>query len=209
MTFEKLSDNLNLLIAEARLNANELARRTGIPASSIKKIRNNDNPNPTLSTLVPLANFFSITVSQLIGDTPLKSENKQGIETSHSLQQQRIPLISWSEAASWPETLDTEHTFITAKCQYSKNSFGLVLEEDLNEQFPKGTLLLIDCEALLEGRDYALVLKDNQNKPSIKQILIEDDQIFLKSLQLDNLIVSKSGEYKILGIVMEYRKYLK
>ena len=209
MTYEKLSDNLNLLMAEARLNANELARRTNIPPSSIKKIRNNDNPNPTLTTLSPLANFFSVTVSQLIGEIPLKLDSKQVIETSYALQQQRIPIISWSEAASWPEILDIEHTSIATEHKYSKNSFGLVTEKNINERLPEGTLLLIDTEATIEGCDYALVLKNNQNAPSIKQILIEDDQIFLKSLQIDNLIISKSDEYKILGIIVEYRTYLK
>lgn len=204
--YDKLSKNLNSLMAEARINASELARRINVPASSIKRIRNNDNPNPTLSTLAPIAAHFSLTISQLIGDIPLKLEHRT---PSCNLQQQTIPIISWNEAVAWPDVSDAEHTFIAVERQYSKNTFGLVVEENINERFLKGTLLLIDSEALIEGHDYALILKDNQNKPSIRQIIIEDDQIFLKSLLVDNLIISKSDEYKILGVVMEYRNYLK
>lgn len=207
MTCEKLSNNLNLLMAEARVNANELARHTGIPPSSIKKIRNNDNPNPTLTTLTPLANYFSISLSQLIGDIPLKLDHESVINPY--LTQQRIPIISWNEAASWPEISNEEHAFIITERQFSKKAFGLIMEININERWPKGTILLIDCEAPIEVCDYAIVLKDDQNKPSIKQILIEDDKIFLKSLLIDNLIELKSSEYKILGTVMEYRNYLK
>ena len=69
--FEKLCENLNFLMTKNVLNASELARSTGLPASTIKKIRNHDNPNPTLATLRPLAQYFSISLSQLIGDEPL------------------------------------------------------------------------------------------------------------------------------------------
>jgi SOS-response transcriptional repressor LexA len=208
MDYKKLSDNLNLLMANARLNANELARRTGIPASSIKKIRNNDNPNPTLTTLVPLANFFSTTVSQLIGDVPLKVESNRIIDPSQQ-SQQSVPVITWKDAATWPTITNIEQTFVLSERQYSKNTFGLIVEENTRDRFIKGTLLLIDCEAPVQGQDYVIVIKDNQTIPSIKQILIEDDQIYLKSLQVENLIIPKSSEYKILGTIIEYRNYLK
>jgi len=196
-------------MAEARLNASELARRTSVPPSSIKKIRNNDNLNPTLSTLMPLANFFSISLSQLVGDVPLNIENRQINETSNKQLQYPLPIISWNEAASWPNTSELEHNLIFSERSFSKNSFALITEETINERIPKGTVLLIDCDASPESSDYVLVIKRHQSKPSIKQILIEDDQIFLKSLQVENLVVPKSSDYKILGIVMEYRKYLK
>ena len=72
---EKLSQNLNLLMAEARINAEALSRHISLPASTIKKVRNNNDSNPTLSTLTPLANYFSLTISQLIGDEPFDEEH--------------------------------------------------------------------------------------------------------------------------------------
>ena len=44
--FEKLSDNLNLLMEGASISADELGRSTGIPSSTIKKIRNRYNRTP-------------------------------------------------------------------------------------------------------------------------------------------------------------------
>ena len=74
---QRLSAILNHLMAESRIDGVQLSRRTGVPVTTINRLRKNDvDNNPTLSTLVPLANFFVITVSQLIGDGPEKSTVK-------------------------------------------------------------------------------------------------------------------------------------
>ncbi len=78
---EKLCKNLNMLMTEARLNAGELSRRINLPASTIKKIRTHHHSNPTLSTLAPLAKYFSLTISQLVGDEPLPDTHIKGTYT--------------------------------------------------------------------------------------------------------------------------------
>src|SRR5688572_30667176 len=108
--FEKLSDNLNLLMAEVHISADELSRRTGIPASTIKKIRNRYNPNPTLATLIPLAQFFSVTLGQLVGDEPLPENRLQGLHQNNVIMSQtNLPIISWQEAITWPKSATETH----------------------------------------------------------------------------------------------------
>jgi transcriptional regulator with XRE-family HTH domain len=209
MTFEKLSSNLNLLMAKARLNANELARRTGIPASSVKKIRNNINPNPTLATLAPIANYFSITISQLIGDISLPEEQPSNIHDSHATTQNLIPLISWDETNEWPKHAAPSYFTVISERPYSQNAFGLIVEEESWKAFSKGTILLVDPAIMPKQHDYVIVSKDNQITPTLKQILIEDNAIFLKSILIDNHVIQKSSEHKILGVIMEHRKYLR
>ncbi|MFZ2315066.1 MAG: helix-turn-helix domain-containing protein [Gammaproteobacteria bacterium] len=209
MKFENLSNNLNWLMAEERLNSNELARRTGIPASSIKKIRNNDNPNPTLTTLAPLASFFSITVSQLIGDTPLSNDKSNKTEALHNHTPHQIPIISWEDSINWPSKSEQEYPLIAVERPYSQNSFCLLIEEESCKCFPKGTLLLIDPNIALQHLDYGLLIKEDQNKPTLKQIIIEEKMIFLKSLIIESHIIQKTNEYKILGTVVEQRNYFR
>jgi transcriptional regulator with XRE-family HTH domain len=209
MTFEKLSSNLNLLMAKARLNANELARRTGIPASSVKKIRNNINPNPTLATLAPIANYFSITISQLIGDISLPAGQAQNANGSFETTQNTIPLIAWNEAHDWSKLSKPDHPAITSERPYSQDAFGLIVEEETWKAFSKGTILLVDPVIMPQQHDYVIVSKDNQSTPALKQVLIEDDEIFLKSILIDNHVIQKNSGHKILGVIMEYRKYLR
>ena len=64
-------------MALERLSSSALARKTGVHATNIKRIRNNEQANPTVTTLLPLARYFSISLSQLIGDEVLPSKSAQ------------------------------------------------------------------------------------------------------------------------------------
>jgi transcriptional regulator with XRE-family HTH domain len=203
MTSETLSNNLNLLMANTRMNANELARQTGIPASSIKKIRNNNHPNPTLSTLTPIAHFFSITVSQLIGDTSLSAT-----PTAPNEPIKMLPIIAWDDAASWPTLTKPAAATIATERHYTQQAFGLSIRENINEIFSKGTVLIIEPDMKPQQHNYVIIQKDLQNSPSIKQVVIEDGKIFLKSILIDQPPILKTHEHRILGIVMEYRRIL-
>lgn len=205
MIFEKLSANLNLLMAGARLNSNELARRTGIPASSIKKIRNNNNPNPTLSTLAPLANYFSMTVSQLIGDTALSVNQTPLISTEAP---KKAPIITWQESTQWPQINTQRYPTISIDQPYD-DTYCLPIKDEIGAIFSRGSLVVVAPNTTPQQHDYVIFLKGNQNVPTLKQILIEDDEIFLQSLSIGSHVIKKLSEDKILGVVMECRKYLR
>jgi SOS-response transcriptional repressor LexA len=210
--FEKLSKNLNLLMVEARLNAEELSRRIGLPASTIKKIRNNNDSNPTLSTLSPLAKYFSLTISQLVGDEPFPESRVKGSYNIDSTLLNSIPLISWLEAITWPATYDVDNLFpsiITTEHTYSKNAYALLIEEDNWENLAKDTALLVDPVLNVEHRDFVIVYKAGQKIPTLKQALFDEGQIYLKPVIQGYNMLTFTDEHKILGVVVEYRKNLK
>ena len=206
--FEKLSDNLNLLMAEVHISADELARRTGIPASTIKKIRNRYSPNPTLTTLIPLAHFFSLTLGQLVGDEPLPNDRIKGTYQINESSLKQIPIITWQETLSWPNTT-SQHNFVSTEYEYNNNAYALMIEEEGWENLAKGTVLLVDPTLKIEHRDYAIVHKEGQTSPALKQILYDEDNIFLKSVLNTSNIIPFSSVHKVLGVVVEYKKYLK
>ena len=83
-------------MVEVHISADELARRTGIPASTIKKIRNNNSPNPTLNTLLPLAEYFAVSLGQLVGDEPLPESRTIGQYKNHLEKIQYVVYFSIS-----------------------------------------------------------------------------------------------------------------
>lgn len=198
--FEKLSDNLNFLMAKARINASELARKTDLPASTINKIRNRDNSNPTLLTLIPLANYFSMTVSQLVGD-----ESLSGI----SLCARRLPLITWEEAVSWPNIDKENFSLLDIQNKYGENAYALKVEEEGWEGFARDSFLIIDPIVPAEHRDFVIVHKIGQKNSSLKQILYDEGQSYLKPVMTGYKLTECTDQHKILGVVMEYRKQLK
>lgn len=204
-----LRQNLNLLMDETRLNAEELSRRIGIPASTIKKIRSNKDANPTLSTLTPIAQYFSLTISQLVGDEPFSTNRIKGEYKPTKEHMTQIPIISWTESIHWPNIQKIPTSIITTEHKYSKTAYALFVEEDDWENLAKGTALLIDPLIKPDHRDYILVHKNGQLKPTLKQAIFEEGVIYLKSVTSGIGITSLTHQHKILGVVVEYKKYLK
>ena len=206
---DKLKANLNLLMKEAHLNAEELSRRIGLPASTIKKIRNNDDPNPTLSTLTPLARYFSLTISQLVGDEPFPESRIPGSYKINPHTLNHIPLISWQEAILWPIKDNVVRSTITTEHEYSKDAYALIVEEDDWENLSKDTALLVDPALQAEHRDFIIVYKAGQKTPTLKQVLYDEGHMYLKPVTQKYNIAIFSSEHKILGVIVEYKKQLR
>lgn len=192
-------------MAETRVNANELARQTGLPASTIKKIRNRDNPNPTLTTLLPIAKFFSISLSRLVGDEPLTHIHP----VSHSQKKHRVPVLTWEEAIHWKKNHSAAQSIFAIEHAYSEQTYALIVEEDDWENLAKETILLIDPKTEPKHRDYVITHKKGQKVPTLKQLLHDDGKKYLKPIIQGYNIATLTSDHKILGVAMEYRKQLK
>ncbi|HTM64521.1 MAG TPA: helix-turn-helix domain-containing protein [Gammaproteobacteria bacterium] len=207
--FDKLSDNLNLLMAKTRINASELARQTGVPASTIKKIRSRNNINPTLATLLPLAKKFDINVSQLIGDSEIpERETKRTL--NHETKESYLPLLTWREASVWPNLPNNKQSLSDISSRkYSKQCFTLTIDEDNWEGFSKESVIIIDPEAAIEHRDFVLVHKEGSSTPALRQVLHDDGNIYLKPIVTDYNVTLLTPQHRFVGVVIETRKKLK
>ena len=63
-----LNRNLSILMKENGVSLSLLYRNTGIAIPTIKRLQNDPTTNPTIGTLLPIANFFGISITQLIGN---------------------------------------------------------------------------------------------------------------------------------------------
>lgn len=68
-----ISDNLGELMAQNGVSSTDLAKLTGIPKANISRLLSDPNCNPTILTLLPIAKYFEVSVSQLIGDDVFSS----------------------------------------------------------------------------------------------------------------------------------------
>lgn len=194
-----LSDTLNVLMAKARINSSELARATGLPATTIKRIRNNEQCNPTISTLAPIAQHFSISMSELLGG---------GITASVGAN--ALPLLSWAEAPHI-DTLTThrERAGITTELVLSKNSYALPIESDELTPFAQGGFILIDRERAAKTLDYIVVFKQGMQQAILKKLIVEGDALYLKSLIQGIQVLPLTEEFRTLGVVAQYKLDLK
>lgn len=215
----RLSEVLNHLMDEIDIDGVQLSKNTGVPVTTINRLRKGDpSNNPTLTTLVPLADFFSISVSQLIGDELLPTKRVLGEHTPNPNNWKPIPHISWAQAGKLLQTNFDFNASIpkwsATDLEVSDKAFAITMEGDsMYPRFPEGTLFIIEPEQKITNRDFILLLPNDSVTPLFKQILIDGSDYYIKSLSKDFKEIKKISlnvDHKIIGVMvqarMEYRK---
>lgn len=207
-----LKDNLHFLMSRERLTATHLGQLINLPAVTIKKIRSGENENPTIATLMPIAKYFNISISQLVGEHLINKDsfNSKLKDFDKSIKIRELPLITWETAILWPNINNNIiNNIIECSYPFSMRSFCLQCELTDYGIFQKGSVIFIDPDASYSHNDYILVHKLGQDRPSVKKVLRDDDIFYLQSLIDHNFIIQFSFEHKILGVVVLYKKQLK
>lgn len=198
---KKLSTHLNELMARERLKSSEFGRRIGLPASTIKKIRNCETPNPTIATLLPIASYFSLTLSQLVGDEDMPLYNAHG-------GLQKVPILSWKSVLQYPDDEAKTLGTISLDPPESPSSYALIVEESHLENFPQGTILIVNPDIQPKHNDYVIIHKNGSPEVYLKQWIDNQNEIYLKTLITGCPFAPLTSEHRVLGVVTEYRKRL-
>lgn len=202
---KNLSDNLNMLMAKARLSSSELARQTGLPATTIKRIRNNEQSNPTITTLEPIAKYFSITIGELLEGAALGAI----IDLRNAAGKITVPLLSWKNCAKPVSIERTSYPQISMDRQISNHGFALQIEDRDLDLFPYGGVIIIDPDEKPFSGDYVLVTKVDNDIVSIRRYIVDIEQIYLKPLVKGLNIVPLTHEYRVIGVIVQYKMELK
>jgi SOS-response transcriptional repressor LexA len=181
------------------VSANELARRSGIPQSTISRILNGTTENPETGTVLPLVDalnvptrdFFNpnVTVSALTFARQ-RDGSYQLEQNVEPLQGQRrtVPLISWVKAGSWSEIVDAfqpgdADQWVPAPMNASERTFALrVLGVSMEPEFHEGDVIIVDPDAAAEHRKFVVVRLDHREEATFKQLIVEDGRRYLKAL---------------------------
>lgn len=203
-TGNQLGTTLKFLLRELNMNESQLARKTGIGQPVIHRMASGETENPKIKTLVPVAKFFGISISQLIGEEPLPNKQQPGSFLT-SRQWAGVPLLEWDEAVNWNE-LDKSKLArqISVDVRISDDSFALrVRDSSMKPLFPEGTLIVVDPAAKPQNRDFVVVHLADQKWPVFKQLLVDGDDMYLKPLNPDFRLTHLDKPHKILGVVVQ------
>jgi transcriptional regulator with XRE-family HTH domain len=204
-----LSINLQRLMLEANISSVELSKRINIPTDTIKKIKAGKNINPTIETLKPIAEYFKISVSQLIGDYNYLS-NKTSIKLNNKIDNEilNIPVITWEDALNCYSVKNPTDYCTILGYKLSKSSFALKIDNNNYGIHRNGELIFVDPEMKPIDKDYLLVHKIGAKIPDIKKLLIHEDIMYLQVIIYDtNHTIELTQDYKILGVLVGYEKF--
>ncbi len=205
----QLSNILNKLLYDRRMNAAALAREVDIPSPTIHRLVKGKSTRPYRSSLEPIAKYFSLSVDQLIGSVPIPSDPPFNTLPAKDKKIIEIPLIEWKDLASLNQTNIVEKT-IAAMNDLAQECFAVALNDSSMEpQFSKGTILIFDPTKTPTDRSYILVKLTEKDLYVFRQLLIDAEHKFIKPLNPDLMasqmrILDKKDD--IIGTLVEARQ---
>lgn len=212
MEKSKTSQILRNLMAEVNISEAELARKTGIPQPTLHRILSGATRSPRGASLSPLANFFSISISQLIGDDKLPTDRIPGTYNPGIQGWTSIPVISWEDAVHWPKLRsDMEKNqwdnWLSTDAHVSQEAFALVVHGDaMAPRFMEGTHLIIEPAYSPQDKDFVIVHIKGNKTTTFKQLLIDGDDYYLKPINPEfRTLELKSKNYRFVGVVVQAR----
>ena len=202
----RLRDNLLNLMKNHDTNMTHLFKNTGVPITTIQRICKDPNANPTLASLIPIADYFSITVAQLIGEEPLPNSPAKAVPQHWS----NVMMISWQQVIDWPNCKTSlQQRYITTDMKVGDHAFALEILDDQHENFHKGSIIIADPHIQPNHRDYVISHKKGSHQATLKQLLSHEGDIYLKPTNFEFKTTVMNDNYRILGVVIQVRMNLK
>ncbi len=200
---------LSVLLEKTQITEAHLARMIGMPRATINKIHSGKILDPKSSTLNLIANYFGITVDQLIGNTPLLSNNvKKFIH---------IPVINPQDLI-FPQHIFNKINFTNHnnwmlfgdQNRLNNNSisiFATILKSDaMLPYFDDKTTLIIDRLLPIINRKYVLAYIMNNNEVVLRQIFIDGSKQILKPLNQKFETLEITASDRIIGTLVQTKK---
>ncbi|WP_131784006.1 S24 family peptidase [Legionella gresilensis] len=200
-----LNRNLSKLMDDNQISLSALHRNTGIPIPTIKRLQIDPTTNPTITTLLPIANFFGITIGHLIGN-----ELPTGIigYLENKEHWSKVPLIEWNQIIDWLKCDQKSkiYSYVLVDIDIGEKDFALKVEKDEWPTIAQGSILIINTELTPEHKDYAIVNKKGQIIPTLKQVLVDEERIYLQSCNPHFQPILFDENYHFIGVLMQIRK---
>lgn len=189
----------------------ELARQTGLPQTTVNRLLLGETHDPRANTLKPIAQFFGVSVDQLLGLESLDKNRIVGTFNSFNKEAwSSVAIIEWEDVLSWRFTsekfnINSHSQWIATERPVSKQSFAVISKPFLEPRFRKGSILIVDPAGHVRDGKFIIVSLDNKSV-TLRQASIDGDVLYLKNI--DAFIATIPFDKKshlILGVVVEAR----
>ncbi len=178
-----LRDTLKGLIAQSGISDADLAKKTGIPESTIYRLTSGATSDPRISTLKLLADFFGVTLGQLVGEEPLSVGTE--FQPGKAKKLYKIPVMTWSQVINWHSLSKKINEKVHSSWVYSDQvlspkSFSILIDTDqYGPPFLKGSIIFVDSSFSLKSACFAIFADKETKRSGIKKIIEDTSGIYL------------------------------
>ena len=205
---------LKRLMVECDLDDVRLADETDVPFTTIARMRSNPKANPTAASLRPIAKYFGISISQLLGDEPLTSERLTKAILEKNVISTQVPIISWDKITAWTFHNKSEFKdilgWVSVDLPVSVNSYAVKIEHSgFGVGFPRQAVLIVDPNIVSPQSGDIVLIKLSHNPTILLKEILFDGQVYLKSVNPElKDTIALSEPYQLCGTVVETKKVL-
>lgn len=203
----EISYTLKHLLHQHKVTEAELGRKINVPRATINRLVAGRTPDPRASTLKAIAEYFNVTVDQLLGKQPLVRENTRHYFYPNS----SIPIIDWFQAKEWQKYVNhlkpVHHSdWVMVDSHSNQGKFALrVIGESMWPQFQVGTILIVDPNKDTRNRDFCIVYIDRNDEVIFRQFITEGKYSFLKPINDIFPTLEVRKEDKMIGTIIQTR----
>jgi len=202
----KLDSILRLLIEKEGISEATLAREINLPRNTINRIVAGKTTDPRLSTLEGIANYFSITIDQLYGKSPLVEKHTGAVKNT-----QPIPIITLEQAEKWEDIIKNiefcdHHKWATLdQVDHSAKFAVSITGSGMWPQFPEGCTILVDPFREIKNKDFVLASIFKKGIVIFRQLLMDGDSTLLSPVNKSFQTIHLESDDKIIGVAIEMR----
>lgn len=203
-----LAQNLGILLKEHGINESELSRRTNIQQPVLNRIRNGETLSPNLEILMTLANYFTISIDQLIGYAHLP-ENTAGCHTNSHFGWNEVPVLSWKDCGTYSanpkdcKAIDYICIDIDLK---GRNIFALVVDNNRSmPSFKQGSYLIFEIDSTIKDGDYFLMQTDKKSAPALREAMFDGDNLYAANINRSIEEYQQIEPSQVLAVLIQYR----
>lgn len=202
MKTTRISQVLTRLMSEKQIRVTELARRVGLPQPTVQRIAMGTCEHPHASSLLPIAEYFSITVDQLKGLDPIPVLDNES----------KIPHLTWEQVSEWPAN---QPSFTPVSATFTDANIGArgyavtLKDASMDPVFPKNTVLIADPDRAVKDRSYIIAKLHEHDEPIFRQLIIDAKNYYLKGLSPDfnqYKMPKLNNNDKILSVVIQAKR---
>lgn len=147
-------------------------------------------------------------IAEALGTTiaELYSDYDGNIEPA-PVQTGLVPLISWKQAGEFDKSIDFHQAgytedWVSTTVTIGVHTFALRVNGDsMIEKFPLGTIIIVEPDLNAKSNNF-VIAKDDKNRATFKQLVIDGGDFYLKPLN-DRYPIKSIDGHQIIGVVRE------
>lgn len=194
-----VNENLRKLLKQHEMRQEDLAKRLNVSQSTVSDWINKGTARG--SNLKRLADFFHVTIDDLVNGT---------VTSLQRVPVKQIPLISWVQAGMWSEMQEQEYDeYIPVDVSVPKNCFALRIQGDSmtsqngGRTIPDGSVVIVEpYNGMIEDLNHKVVIAADNEKATIKELVIDGQEIYLKPWNSQYKMLSVTQSTRIVGRVI-------